>query len=108
MNTRVVYVLYDQRNQLCNPAICFAAYAYAHPIAPKLRNQFMYMCVLMCTLAPTHRLLPGVISSFMTIPNQWPGVWAAAAGLSGLPQHSLQKCHHKLQEVRRERDASTN
>ena len=32
-----------KRNQLCNPAICFATYAYAHPIAQsiyisKIRN----------------------------------------------------------------------
>ena len=52
MNTRVVYVLYDQRNQLCNPAICFATYAYAYPIA--------HLCVLMCAYAPTQCLLPGV------------------------------------------------
>ena len=31
--------------------------------------------------------------SVMTIPNQWLGAWAAAAGLSGRPQPSLQKCH---------------
>ena len=33
MNTRVVYVLCGQHNQLCSPAICFATYAYVHPIA---------------------------------------------------------------------------
>ena len=30
------------------------------PICTQLRNQFIYMCVLMCTLPVTQRLLPGV------------------------------------------------
>jgi hypothetical protein len=56
MNTRVVYVLCGQRNQLCNPAICFATYAYAHPIA------HVYVCAYVY-LARTQHLLPGVLSS---------------------------------------------
>jgi hypothetical protein len=37
----------------------------------------------------------------MIFPNQWPGVWAAAAGLSGLPQPSLQiGCHREKEETR--------
>ena len=41
MNTRVVYVLCGQRNQLCNPAICFATYAYAHLIAQSI---YVFVC----------------------------------------------------------------
>ena len=33
-------------------------------LCSQCRNQFAYMCVFMCALAPTQRLLPGVYSSF--------------------------------------------
>ena len=59
MNTRVVYVLCGQSNQLCNPAICFATYAYAHPITQSI---YVYVCAYVY-LARTQHLLPGVTFS---------------------------------------------
>ena len=49
MNTRVAYVLYDRRNQLCNPTICFATYAYAYPIAQSI---YVYLCAYYVYLGP--------------------------------------------------------
>ena len=59
MNTRVVYVLCGQRNQLCNPTICFAtsSYAYAHPITQSI---YVYVCAYVY-LPRTQHLLPGVV-----------------------------------------------
>jgi hypothetical protein len=44
----------------------------------------------------------------MSIQSQWSGVWAAAAGLSGLPQPSLQKCHHNEKKETRQQNELHN
>ena len=51
-------VMYDQHNQLCNPAICFTTYAYAHPIAQSI---YVYLCAYVY-FARTQHLLPGVLN----------------------------------------------
>ena len=60
MYARVVYILYNQHNQLCNPAICFTTYAYAYPIAQSI---YLYVCAYVY-FAHTQHLLPGM---FLTI-----------------------------------------
>ena len=56
----------------------------------RCRNQFAHMCVLMCTLAPPQRLLPGVGASDLTVQLNLSGVGGSAAGPSQVQVKCLQ------------------